>query len=286
MNARSIGVIFLFLLWGSGSTYWYVCKIKGFCQNQPNTAIKTPEKSTDTTSAVKKTIKHDLLYFLWGQSKVKIADTTRWQAEIKSIKQLQAEGKKLRIESPYYNNEPNNTTYDNLGLARAEAIKKLISKDIDTNLVMTRGQLLQGSPTPHPYYINAYKNYIRWITYNNFVQEQDNGKTAIHFPLNSTKEIKNKTIINYLKGLSQKIKSNPAYNILVVGHTDNSGSPKANKILGLKRANRIKKVLINNGIDADRIIVKSAGDTEPVADNNTKEGRQQNRRVEISLIKN
>ncbi len=285
MNTKSLWIIFLFLLWGSGSTYWYVCKIKGFCENHKQVMQKPSEKTPDKT-ITKKVVKHDLLYYLWGKSKVNVADTAQWQAEVKSIKQLQAEGKKLRIEAPYYQNEPNNTGFDNLGLARAEGIKNMLSKDIDTSLMITSGKLLKGMPDPHPYFVDGYKNYLNWITYNDFVQEKGDGKTLIHFPYNSTKEIKNKAIISYLNELSQKVKNEPSFKVLVVGHTDNSGSPESNQTLGLKRAQRTKNVLIKNGIDAGRIIVKSAGESQPIADNQTAAGRQENRRVEISLIKN
>jgi outer membrane protein OmpA-like peptidoglycan-associated protein len=74
--------------------------------------------------------------------------------------------------------------------------------------------------------------------------------------------------------------------VLVVGFTDNIGNATSNKILGLKRANRVKNILLKNGVAKNRIIVKSEGKDMPIADNSTKKGRQKNRRVEISYIKN
>jgi len=283
MNSKSLGIIFLFLIWGSGSTYWYVCKIKGFCasKNQTQTSVKVDKT---TPEIVSKPVPHDLVYFKAGETQAAINDSLQWQAEVKSIKQLQAEGKKLRIEAPYYAGEANSSNFDNLGLARAEAIKKILSKSIDSNLILTQGQLLPDSSGEIPAFIEFGKDRLKWIQDNDLVQEKAR-KTLIHFPYNSTNAIKNKVIISYLNQVAQKLQKHPDLKLLLVGYTDNIGSDASNKILGMKRANRIKNRLLKKGIEASRIIVKSEGKNQPIADNNTSEGRKQNRRVEISFIK-
>ena len=283
MNSKSLGIIFLFLLWGSGSTYWYVCKIKGFCapKNQPQTATKIDKT---TPKIAPKPVQHNLVYFKSGETHPVINDSLQWQAEVKSIKQLQAEGKKLRIEAPYYDGEANPSNFDNLGLARADAIKKILSKSIDSNLILTQGYLLPHSSGKIPAFIEFGKDRLKWIQDNDFVQEKAQ-KTLIHFPYNSTKAIKNKTIISYLDQVGQKLQQHPDLRLLVIGYTDNIGSAASNKILGMKRANRIKDLLLKKGIEASRIKVKSEGKNQPIVDNNTSEGRKQNRRVEISFIK-
>jgi outer membrane protein OmpA-like peptidoglycan-associated protein len=67
----------------------------------------------------------------------------------------------------------------------------------------------------------------------------------------------------------------------VYGSTDATGDAAHNKQLGADRANAVKEWLVKNGIDADKISVQSLGETEPVATNETKTGRQQNRNVSI-----
>jgi len=67
----------------------------------------------------------------------------------------------------------------------------------------------------------------------------------------------------------------------IQGHTDNVGKPEANKKLSEDRANAVKNALVERGIAADRMSTAGYGDTKPVADNNTEEGRAQNRRVEL-----
>jgi outer membrane protein OmpA-like peptidoglycan-associated protein len=70
--------------------------------------------------------------------------------------------------------------------------------------------------------------------------------------------------------------------VVVVGHTDRTGSEEANYRLGQQRAAAVAHYLLDeHGLDPVRVRVTSAGDTRPVADNTTAEGRRQNRRVEI-----
>ncbi len=283
MNSKSLLILFLFLIWGSGSTYWYVCRVKGFCEQTQTQAPTTDSNKPNSQKTVKK-IKHSLIYFLRDHSEPVINDTLQWQAEVKSLSQLQSEGKKLHIEGPYYAGESNPTDFDNLGLARAEALKKLLSGSIADSLMVTQGKLLEPSAGETPDFIEYDKNWTKWLVDNDFVKEQ-NQKTIIYFPYNSTKEIRNKAILSYMDGVVSKVKNHPELNILIVGHTDNAGNDASNKLLGLKRANRIKDLLVHKGVDAHRIITKSEGKNQPIADNLTLEGRQKNRRVEISYFK-
>ncbi len=71
--------------------------------------------------------------------------------------------------------------------------------------------------------------------------------------------------------------------IQVTGHTDNVGSESINKRLSEKRAEAVASYLIESGIDPDRIIFIGWGSAKPIADNNTEEGRNKNRRVEYVL---
>ncbi|MET3981191.1 outer membrane protein OmpA-like peptidoglycan-associated protein [Mucilaginibacter sp. UYP25] len=67
----------------------------------------------------------------------------------------------------------------------------------------------------------------------------------------------------------------------VYGSTDATGDAAHNKQLGTDRANAVKDWLVKSGISTDKISVQSLGETEPVATNDTKTGRQQNRNVSI-----
>jgi outer membrane protein OmpA-like peptidoglycan-associated protein len=72
--------------------------------------------------------------------------------------------------------------------------------------------------------------------------------------------------------------------IEVAGHTDNVGTDAYNQALSVRRAQAVADYLIGRGVNRDRIIVVGAGETRPVASNDTESGRAENRRVEITIV--
>ena len=82
------------------------------------------------------------------------------------------------------------------------------------------------------------------------------------------------------------LNDNPTIKIQINGHTDNIGKDKSNKLLSQNRAGAVAEYLTTNGVPYNRLITKGFGDSKPVADNNTEEGRHQNRRVEFVILKN
>jgi len=81
------------------------------------------------------------------------------------------------------------------------------------------------------------------------------------------------------------LKQNPDIVVEIRGYTDNSGNKKKNMKLSLDRAEAVKSYLTNKGISAERVMTKGFGSDDPVASNKTKEGRQQNRRIEFFRVK-
>ena len=71
--------------------------------------------------------------------------------------------------------------------------------------------------------------------------------------------------------------------VVITGHTDSIGEDAYNMELSGRRAEAVKRHLVENGIDAGRIDTAGAGESDPVAGNDTDEGRQENRRVVISV---
>lgn len=86
-----------------------------------------------------------------------------------------------------------------------------------------------------------------------------------------------------MSDLANFLLDNPSVKIHVVGHTDAVGTDEANQILSEGRANSVRNDLIKRGVAAERITAEGKGEKEPVADNDTEEGRQLNRRVEFTI---
>lgn len=85
-------------------------------------------------------------------------------------------------------------------------------------------------------------------------------------------------VLNLLKGAA-------TLRLSIEGHTDNVGAASANLSLSRRRAERVKAWLVGQGVPAARLATQGFGDTKPVADNRTEEGRSRNRRVELVKLK-
>lgn len=87
-----------------------------------------------------------------------------------------------------------------------------------------------------------------------------------------------------LNAVAEAINMAPELSVEVVGHTDNIGTAKYNQKLSKKRAKTVADYLTSKGVDKSRLEIKAKGFDEPVATNDTEEGRAKNRRVEINII--
>jgi OmpA-OmpF porin, OOP family len=96
-------------------------------------------------------------------------------------------------------------------------------------------------------------------------------------------EIKEKSTAELSK-IVKFLNDNPKVRIQISGHTDNVGSAEYNKQLSLRRATAVYQYLIDKGIDKKRVLYKGFGSEKPIADNNTEDGRQLNRRIDFSII--
>jgi outer membrane protein OmpA-like peptidoglycan-associated protein len=85
-----------------------------------------------------------------------------------------------------------------------------------------------------------------------------------------------------LEEIGEMLKAHPDLRIRIEGHTDSTGDPQSNLVLSEKRAAAVKAYLeAEHGIQASRMEIQGLGDTKPAGDNETPEGRQANRRVEL-----
>lgn len=90
--------------------------------------------------------------------------------------------------------------------------------------------------------------------------------------------------VTILEAVATRLVQNDA-NIEVAGHTSNTGSAEFNQTLSQQRAESVKDFLITQGVEAHRISAVGYGEDQPIATNDTKEGQQANKRVEIRYLK-
>jgi OOP family OmpA-OmpF porin len=117
-------------------------------------------------------------------------------------------------------------------------------------------------------------------TRHKLIEEGKFSTTGILFDVNAT-TIKPESY-GVLKEIADALKANSGIKVKIIGHTDSDGSDADNLDLSKKRAEAVKQALINDyGIDASVLETDGKGESQPVADNKTKEGKAQNRRVEF-----
>src|SRR5690606_14348664 len=80
------------------------------------------------------------------------------------------------------------------------------------------------------------------------------------------------------------LKRYPDIRVEVAGHTDSDGSAEYNEGLSQRRALTVRDYLVRQGIDEDRLSVRGYGESQPIADNATAEGKARNRRVVLRIL--
>jgi outer membrane protein OmpA-like peptidoglycan-associated protein len=106
--------------------------------------------------------------------------------------------------------------------------------------------------------------------------------SGLLFPFNSTDLLPAGQ--DNLRNLATSLQENPETEVLIVGHTDGVGSDSYNQSLSEQRASSAASILASNGVPRDRIRTSGRGEMEPIADNESEAGRQQNRRVEVAIF--
>ena len=228
-------------------------------------------EQTTTTPAVAEVKKDGPLVYEWNSGEALTNDL--WGARKKEILDATAEGKILRILGPYFKEEGSP-----MGVSRAKSAYAKLGTDL--------GEKVEFGSKLVDYYDGAKTSRFggtgfNWLTRNDNITEIDN-KALIYFPTNSTKKLSNVNILNYLKNVAQTVKAN-GKNIALSGYTDSRGDNAYNKKLAQGRANAIKTELVRMGVPANKITAISFGEENPIASNDTKAGRQKNRRVELEI---
>lgn len=201
--------------------------------------------------------------------------------------------KELTITGYYRSDEDNNSAYPNLGIARASAIKNyFVAKGMPSRHISTRGERLDDMIEDENsilYGPDAFE--VGLLSSSEILKEEMEAIAA---------EIKGKPLLLYFETGAATVKLTPEQRAKVEkiaryldkveestcyieGHTDNTGTPEGNMVLGQERADFARDYLIRNHIRTSKITAISKGQTEPIASNDTDEGRAQNRRIVVTI---
>ncbi|WP_449390405.1 OmpA family protein [Crocinitomix algicola] len=116
-------------------------------------------------------------------------------------------------------------------------------------------------------------------------EEQEIINTAFdNLEFESGKAIIKESSFESLEGLAELLIKKEDWKLKIAGHTDSQGAAQSNLILSKKRAEAVKTFLMQRGITDERLFVQYFGEEKPIDTNDTPEGRQRNRRVEMDIV--
>jgi OOP family OmpA-OmpF porin len=237
---------------------------------------------------------NDNLKFLKNSSTLIVPVSDSVTIGIEKLKSFLVTNPKQKVTITGYatSDETNTTTFENLGLARANDVKNyFVSKGFNTSNFDTKGEIVDDWKIkadtllgPVEYKFEALDTTTVANDEWSALKDKINGDPLVLY-FNTNKASYNLTSIE-----KQKVADIVKYTgqvkdaeVLVVGHSDNVGNRESNVVLGQKRAEFSKNYLAKQGVDAARITTESKGPDEPIGDNTTAEGKAKNRRTIITI---
>jgi OmpA-OmpF porin, OOP family len=198
--------------------------------------------------------------------------------------------KTITITGYYKTNEKNTTSFENLGLARAEEVKKyLLSKGIDEKNILTRSQaeetlVFSPADTLVGGITFAFNNAaVTEVTKATEVKDDLFEPRTVYFNTGQNTLPVDASFSEYIEKAKIYLQSHSDKKLIVTGYTDNVGNEDFNLNLSKRRAAFVKSELANKGIANDHMESVGKGMADPIADNSTDEGKEKNRRVTIQL---
>lgn len=281
--------LFLFVLWAIPTRWYYVCQIRGLCDDQTQVVSNDASSVAKTLALSYKdsTILSNYDQFSFGKNVIDPSMSDNNKSFLQSTADYLASNpnKMLTVTGYYRPSEANEKSgmFENLGLARAAAIRdQLVKMGVPENRILL------------DYKLAADDNLSESLAFN--LTDMDNSKKAAtdqfvftnmtfsdaNFASNSADFNPNAQFETYADSVVTYLKINKTKNLTITGHTDNVGEDAPNMSLGKRRAESVKKYFKNKGVAAT-INTASKGEAEPMASNDTEEGKAKNRRVNIRI---
>lgn len=302
-----IVAIFIFLIWAFLGMWWYYsCS---WCNQEKTTdeiiqqevVIEDQTKNTDQeeiiqpTPSTKQLVKdqHGTLLFTFPASLRIFKDSTSvfTPSESSALKDSifnylnNNQDKELLITGWFKNGEPQNLNDSlNFGVYRAQNLKNELARfGINADKISIAAQKYDFD------YVDGVYNGgidLEFKTITNdraTIIDQGIARKTLYTRFNSRNFKPDNTLQAYAAELKVYLQKHPEKIVSITGHTDSLGDEKDNQIIGIDRANNVMNYFITQGIAKERLKTFSKGETAPVADNTTNEGRAKNRRIEINI---
>lgn len=276
MNWKFLLTLLIYILFLGWAVHWWTCHHVAGCEAAANNAAVV----TPPPAPAKKVFP---LAFNWS-NQAAVTDAGLFPGYRDSLLATVGDGQVLRIEGRYYPGEAAPEGFGNMGLARAAGIAKLFKPPLTDDQLELVSKLVEPAPNPTPTGLFASQAFSVHDADKPVMLEATEEEVTVYFPFGSANRLKDADVEAALNRLVESHK-NTGRAVTVVGHTDSDAREAFNMDLSKRRANAVRKLLVSKGVASDKVTATGKGETQPKATNDTEAGRQQNRRVEIKLVK-
>lgn len=303
MRGLAILPLLALLVWTAFGAYWWKCHVHHDCHKSEEVVEQKVDAKKNAGNFIYN-LKDGKFSFqtndgiLLDKPNAKATAGADFMSKLPNLQKylMDNPSKSIEVVGNYTEDEKNSSLLSNMGLARAELVKSwLVTKGLKRNQIKTAankiGQLKANGA-------GLWNNAINLKLGKGFLGKlsDDGNKRLSAFesgigakPLNLYFETgKNNLVIDdnvrkYLAELKFYLDNKSDKKVSVVGHTDNVGDANKNATLSKERANFVKNLLSRSGINATQMVADGKGQTAPIANNSTADGRAKNRRVEVRL---
>jgi len=213
-----------------------------------------------------------------------------WDSELQGLltKYKSDPGQALEITGKYYASETAPAGFENMGLYRADEIKRImVAQGVPADNIRLLSAVIRGAAPASDKRFDA--GDFSWgrmaeagAPETAELVEVAEDEVKIRFPFNKSTRDLGAQIEGYLKTLATRIQQSKE-TVVITGHTDNVDTDAFNQRLGKQRADFVKARLVRYGAPANLITTSSRGESSPEASNGTAEGRRLNRRAVVKL---
>lgn len=283
-NLRTTPVLLLWLIWSAASAFMFH-KFCGSSTPEVVEDIKDPtEINVGENSEIVSNVKTSFNESEFQFSSLSKDLSNRIDAYLNELKS--SSKKNIIITALYGANEKNTGIFTDLGLARANNIKQLfVQQGIDASRIGIKSKKVNSDKKEE--FTKLEFNYTDKIERDGSLEDYkvlfEHEPIILYFRSKSDKLDLSSDQREAFKDLLGYMDLDPLVKIKVSGHTDATGERGPNLKLSEKRALQVRNILISNGMNPSRMIVKGYGPDRALATNKTAEGRSKNRRVEITV---
>ncbi len=293
MSISNVFWLLALIVWIGGSSWWHTCKIKLLCE-EPALA-RAADQPAPELPALHIMDGAQLMLMAPGNFSFAASGAEPGIASIRSeldsvARYLLADPDRRMLLTGYYSaSENNNTSWPDLGIARAENVKiYFVQQGVPPAVIQTSGErseellftadsLRGGLELNFTTALGLAENALATSQkFETIFQSLD-----LYFNTGSVQYIQTPDNTQFIEEARKYLVEHPDKKLLLTGHTDNVGNAPSNLALSRDRAEEVRNQLVASGLPADQLTVAGKGQTQPKASNATEEGRAANRRVSL-----